>query len=99
VKRGGDVPSSQPSSKEVKEKGRAKTKYCIFVCRGMVVAEKMDKGCSDMTLTMIAAVIAALLGGAFGWLLTQQTFTRKNGRWSMTMSWRRTSWRQPKTAA
>ena len=30
-----------------------------------------------MTLTMIAAVIAALLGGAFGWLLTQQTFTRK----------------------
>jgi membrane protein YqaA with SNARE-associated domain len=43
----------------------------------MVVAEKMDKGCSDMTLTMIAAVIAALLGGAFGWLLTQQTFTRK----------------------
>ena len=30
-----------------------------------------------MTLTIIAAVIAALLGGAFGWLLTQQTFTRK----------------------
>lgn len=30
-----------------------------------------------MTLTIIAAVIAALLGGVFGWLFTKQTFAQK----------------------
>jgi hypothetical protein len=65
----------------------------------MVVAEKMDKGCSDMTLTMIAAVIAALLGVRLAGFSPNRHLPAKWPRWSMTMSWRRTNWRQPKTAA